>query len=175
MPRLRLHGLAIAAGAILLASCTSDSRSPLAPAEPLRASSPSATLIECVVDSTRSVTTTIGPLGGVLQLGAHKISIPLNAVPSPTEFTLTVPASRYMEVEVRANGTEHFRFSQPVQLTIDYSRCVRSDIDKKNLRIFYIDRQTKAILEDLGGVDDKTARTVTTDTDHFSGFSVGSN
>lgn len=177
MTRLHLRGLALAAGAFLLASCTEDTRSTLAPDEALFASNSSATLVECAADTTRSVTATIGALGGSIQLGAHRMSLPLNAVTLPTEFTLTVPASKYVEVDIRANGQEHYQFNAPVELTVDYSRCTRSniDLDKTSLGIFYIDGATKAILEDMGGVDDKTTRTVTTTTDHLSGYAVGQN
>lgn len=177
MTRFHLRGLALAAGAVLLASCADGTRSTLAPDDALRASNESATLIECSADSTRSVTATIGALGGSIELGAHRMSLPLNAVTVPTEFTLTVPASKYMEVDIRANGQEHHQFNTPVELTVDYSRCTRSNIDleKTSLKIFYIDSGTKAILEDMGGVDDKATRTVTTSTDHLSGYAIGEN
>lgn len=133
-----------------------------------------ATLLECPVDVTRSVSATIGIDGGVLSLDGHEVAIPVGAVLLPTEFTLTVPASNYVEIDVRAAGQEHFDFLEPVALTISYSRCTRSNIDKKTLRVFYIDSASNAILEDLGGTDDKTARSVTTSTDHLSDYALGS-
>jgi hypothetical protein len=86
--------------------------------------------------------------------------------------TLTVPPSKYVEIEVRVNGLPHFQFAQPVTVVLDYSRCTRSDIDRAPLSVWNIDPLTKALLEDMGGVDDKSARTVTFTTDHFSGYAI---
>jgi hypothetical protein len=38
--------------------------------------------------------------------------------------------------------------------------------------VWHIDPLTKTFLEDMGGVDDKVARTVTFSTDHFSGYAI---
>ena len=129
-------------------------------------------LVECPSDVTRSTSGTIGPLGGSLELGGTRITIPASAVLLPTEFSLTLPASNYMEIDVRAAGTEHFSFEVPVEVVIDYSRCTRSNIDKAPLSAWHIDTETKALLENMNGEDNKTARTVTFQTDHFSGFSI---
>lgn len=140
---------------------------------PLATTSTGPALLECPVDTTASKTATIDLLGGTLELDGHKLVIPANAVLLPTEFTLTVPASKYVEVDIKAAGEEHFQFEQPVSLTLSYARCSRSNIEKENLKVFYIDSATKSILEDMGGTDDKTSRTVTTGTDHLSGYAIG--
>lgn len=164
----------IPAAALSLAAC-SDALAP-APApvatEPGLSLASAPSILECPIDTTRSVSATIGLLGGTLELDGHRLVIPLNAVLLPTEFTLTVPASNYMEVRVTAAGQEHFEFLQPVSLTLSYGRCSRSNIEKENLRIFHIDGNN-AILEDMGGTDDKAARTVTTSSDHLSDYAIG--
>lgn len=162
--------------AVGAAGCLDSGTSPVALPDgaALRSStSYGATLLECPVDVTRSVSATIGLDGGVLSLDGHHLAIPVGAVLVPTEFTLTVPASNYVEIDVRAAGQEHFDFNEPVALTISYSRCNRTNIDGKALRVFYIDSASKAILEDLGGSDDKTVRAVTTSTDHLSDYALG--
>lgn len=171
---IRFNALALAA-VVTIASCSDAGRAEriTAPETPDLATSTGPTLLECPTDQTKSVTGTIDLLGGTLELDGHKIVFPANAVLLPTEFTLTVPASNYMEIDVKAAGKDHFQFEKPVSMTISYTRCTRSNIDKNNLKIFYIDSGTKAILEDMGGVDDKTAKTVTTSTDHFTGYSIG--
>lgn len=156
---------------IFVAGCADGPATPLE-FQPQHAVSTGAVLVECPSDVARSTTGTIGPLGGALELDGTRITIPALALLLPTEFRLTLPASKYMEVEVRAGGAEHFSFEVPVSIAIDYSRCSRSNIDKEPLRAWHIDTQTKALLEDMGGVDDKTARTVTFQTDHLSGFSI---
>lgn len=167
--------LAAAAATLVLASCAPDAGRISAPESALATSTTyGATLLECPASTTRSVSADIGVLGGTLQLDNHRLHVPRGAVMGQARrFTLTVPASNYMDVEIRADGNAHFQFDAPVSVTIDYSRCTRSNIDKQNLRIFYIDPVTKQILADMGGVDDKTNTIVTTDTDHLSGYAIG--
>lgn len=133
-----------------------------------------ATLLECPTGVTRSTSATIGLLGGVLELDGHRLVIPAQALLVPTEFTLTVPASNYVEIDVRAGDQDHFEFLEPIALTISYDRCTRSNIDDKTLRVYHVDSGSKAILEDLGGIDDKQVRAVTASTDHLSDYALGS-
>lgn len=171
--RIPVLALLVAALAGCVDSTTAPARQPAS--EPLRAtSSYGATLLQCPIDVTRSTSLTIGFLGGVLELDGHSVRIPLGAVLAPTEFTLSVPASNYVEIDVRANGQEHFEFLEPVALTISYGRCTRSNIDRASLRVYHVDSESKAILEDLGGSDDKVLRAVTTSTDHLSDYALGS-
>lgn len=162
--------------ATALAACAPDAGPSrlTAPDAPSLSTTYGATLIECPASETQSATASIGPLGGEVRVGAHSMVVPPLAVAGLGEtFTLTVPASNYLEVRIRAGDREHFQFEKPVTVTLDYSRCTRSNIDKADLRVLYIDPATKQILEDMGGVDDKDARTVTIGTDHLSGYAIG--
>lgn len=164
------------AAALLASACTPDAANPVAgPLDPARSTTFGATLLECPVGVSSSTSSLIGPLGGILELNGHRVVVPPLAVAVPTTLTLTEPASNYVEVEVGAAGTEHYEFLRPIALTLSYARCTRNNTEDENLRIFYIDPATKAILEDLGGTDDKTVRTVSTSTDHLSGYAVGGN
>jgi hypothetical protein len=131
-------------------------------------------LVQCPTDESQSVSALLGVLGGEVSVGGHRVIVPPDALPllGLSLVTLTVPASKYVEIEVRVNGLPHFQFAQPLTLVVDYSRCSRSNIDHEPLRVWYIDPVTKAFIEDMGGVDDKIARTVTFATDHFSGYAV---
>lgn len=159
-------------GVLLLTSC-GDAGDPLAlaPAEPSFASS-GPVLVECPTETSDSATGTIGVLGGVVALGQHALRLPLQAVLVPREFSVATPVSNYMELTVRASGEESFLFNRPGTITIDYSRCTRSNIDKAPLSVWQIDPQTKELLEHMGGVDDKDARTVTFETGHLSTFAI---
>lgn len=170
-----LRALAFPAALAALASCTPDVDPArlTAPDAPARSTAFGATLVECPANQTQTSSALIGALGGTLSVGNHRMVVPPLAVLGLGTFTMTVPASNYLEVEIRANGQEHYQFHRPVTLTLDYSRCTRSNIDKSPLRIFYIDPVNKQILQDLGGVDDKAARTVTVGTNHLSGYAIG--
>lgn len=91
---------------------------------------------------------------------------------APTLLQVTIPASRYMEIDVSAVGFASFVFQQPVSITIDYSRCNRSDLDQQTLNVWHIDPITKQLLENMGGSDDKTSRRITFTTGHLSGYAV---
>ena len=170
--------LALAASLALAgaASCTADRVSSPRPAE--RSSllgfggSASSALLTCPTGPASSVTSTIGPLGGLLAVGNTQVVIPANAVLAPTTFTLTVPSSKYVEIEVTAAGSEHFLFELPVTVTIDYSRCGRSNIDLRPLAVWNIDPETKALLEPMPSVDNKLTKSVLFTTLHFSGYAV---
>ena len=174
MPTRSLPWLALAAAA-LLGSC-SDSP-PTAPAAdaPRAASSLSApVLLECprAVGATRDAA--IGPAGGVLRLEGNRLAVPAGAVPEEQTFQAELPASRFVEVDFRVAGRGSYRFARPVTLTIDYSRCARADALRAPLHVYYVDAESKQILEDLGGVDDKAARRITTQSWHLSDYAVGS-
>jgi hypothetical protein len=159
-----------------LAACAPDSDTSrlTAPDAPSLSATYGATLVECPASETLTATASVGPTGGEVRVGAHRMVVPPLAVVGPAKtFTLTVPASNYMEVQIRAGNQQHFQFNRPVSVTLDYSRCTRSNIEKGDLRVLYVDPVTKQILQDMGGVDDKDARTVTIDTDHLSGYAIG--
>jgi hypothetical protein len=175
--RTRFH-LAIAAVLAIVggASCRSDYAAAPQPAErsALHGLNDTKTsLITCPAAETDAVyTSTIGPLGGVLAAGNMLVVIPADAVPSDTKFTLTIPASKYVEMQVTTDVSEHFEFKLPVTVTLDYGRCGRSNLDKGPLSAWYIDWTTKELLYPMVSVDDKLARTITFSTMHFSGYAV---
>lgn len=129
-------------------------------------------LISCPNPTTQSVTSRIGPSGGVLAIGSTSVVIPLGAVLFPEDFTLTVPASQYAEIRVRAGSAEHYLFQTPVSMTIDYSRCASPALDQEALSAWNIDENSKALLEPMTSVDEKVTHTVVFTTIHLSGYAV---
>ena len=172
-----------ALAAVLLAagtSCTGDSVSgvPTQPPAstlsiPLLGGTSAPTLLQCEPPATAdSVTSVIGALGGTLSLGATSVVIPQNAVLVPTTFTLTVPASRLVEISVKAAGTDHYLFQQPVIVTIDYGRCAGSLSLLTPVTAWHIDEVTKAPLEPMLGLDVRLLHTIAFYTGHLSGYAV---
>jgi len=129
-------------------------------------------LIQCPTSTTQSVTSKIGVAGGVLSIGNTTVVIPLGAVLFPEDFTLTVPASQYAEIRVRAGSAEHYLFQTPVSMTIDYSRCASPALDRKALSAWNIDESSKALLEPMVSVDEKLTHTIVFTTIHLSGYAV---
>lgn len=130
-------------------------------------------LLQCDPPVAAGTTTgVIGPLGGLLSIGGTRVLIPANAVLAPTAFRLTVPASRLVEISVRAGDAEHFLFEQPVLVTIDYGRCADAVPLSSPLSVWHIDETSKSLLENMSAVDLRLLHTITFYTGHLSGYAV---
>jgi hypothetical protein len=129
-------------------------------------------LVFCPSATTQSTTSVIDGLGGVLSVAGTSVSIPVGALLAPANVTLTVPASPYMEIEVSVEGSDHFIFELPVVISLNYSRCTSFLVRFLPVHAWYIDSETKALLERMPGIDDKLTRTVTFPTTHFSGYAI---
>lgn len=130
-------------------------------------------VLRCGSATEESRTKTIGSGTTIVNLRGHQLKIPAGAAPAGTEITLSVPASERVEVHIRANGQEQFRFGAPVELTISYARCRDEDLPRGDLHIYRLTPDLADIEQDLGGRDDRRGKKVTTDLDHLSGYLVG--
>jgi hypothetical protein len=129
-------------------------------------------LIECPVGETATASAIIGIAGGIVSAGGTSIAIPANALLGDALVTVTVPASRFVEVDISVAGSEHFEFEVPVVVTMSYARCARGNIDLSPLAAWYIDSDTKQLLERMPSIDNKLLRTVTFTTPHLSGYAI---
>jgi len=129
-------------------------------------------LVACPRTESRSVSKTIGMLGGSLELEGTSVVVPVGALALPTTITLTLPASPYLEVDFTANQLQHFEFPVAVHVTLDYSRCDRRALAARPVTAWYIDTPTKKLLEPMRASDDRDARRVSFPTIHFSGYSI---
>jgi hypothetical protein len=164
-PRFRPAIAALAFALVGVASCDT---SPTPPPDPS-----TARLVVCPTTTTRSTQAIIGPLGGLVNLGNTIVGIPAGALSVPTLITVTIPASQYMEVRVQANDiTELFRFNKDIGIRIDYSRCTDPALATTKVNVWHIREDTKELLEFMGGVDNKSNRTVEFSTDHLSAYAV---
>jgi hypothetical protein len=127
-------------------------------------------LVECTLPDvrTRGDTAVIGAEGGSLAVGRTHVEIPAGAVSSPETFVLTVPATSQVQVEVHAIGYEHYQFAAPVAVTVDYGRCGDLSADGNPLHAWYVEGSDARAIEDMGGVADPIAQTLTFRTPHFS-------
>ncbi len=126
----------------------------------------------CPTARTRTASAVIGRRGGTVALDGHRVTLPPGAVRRPTKITLTAPASRYLEIDLRANDQDHYEFDRPVEVAISYARCKRADLQVRPLNAWYIDPATKAHVETMPGKDDKANRIVTFATSHFSFYAI---
>lgn len=179
--RLKLGGrLGSTLGVALLAVGISCSDAPTAPTTPSNGNQPSQLLglwgsprlLYCPSSETQTTSALIGVDGGTVSLGGTSVTLPLGSLLDATTVELTIPAGQYMEVDLTVNGGQHTTFLQPVVVTIDYSRCNRLSTLLRILSVWNIDPDSKALLENMGGVDDKLLQTITFTTLHFSGFAI---
>jgi hypothetical protein len=173
---IHLRRLLALPAALLLAACAdSGPQSPLAPSEARLSTASAPTLVECPTTTDSEGSALLGLLGGSVHVNGHRLDAPIGAVLSLLGFEAEVHPSPFLEVEFHARGLLTYHFSKPVRITIDYSRCPIENIDGKTLHVLYIDPNTKAILQDLGGIDDRPARKISTTTDHLSDYALGAN
>jgi hypothetical protein len=129
-------------------------------------------LVSCPSSTEQSTTSVIDGLGGILSVAGTTVSIPVGALLAPVTVTLTVPASNYMEIEVKVEGSDHFIFELPVVISLNYSRCNSWLVRLLPVQAWYIDNETNQLLQRMPGIDNKLTRTITFATPHFSGYAI---
>jgi hypothetical protein len=148
------------------------------------ASSSEPTLLACPTTDSVSASGVIDVDGGTVEVNGTSISVPAGAVAGPTEFTVTLPPSDYMEVRVEPTGWEPdsttpigldgrpaFVFHRPVAIEIDYSRC--TDVpDDQLLQAWFLHAETKAPLEHVPGADVRLAHRYYLNTSHLSTYAL---
>jgi hypothetical protein len=178
------------AGAIVLAvatSCDPDQReaadTPTAPV--LSRADVGHRLIEGRVPAglgDHSVSGLIGSNGGSIQLAGHSVTVPAGVIGQPTVFTMTVPASGPVQVELTAVRSGAFGRDrnvgaagfdgQTVTLTLSYAWATNAG-DPTDLVILRMHRDGTA--EPLPVTLDAAGMRVTADLDHFSRYALASN
>ena len=124
-------------------------------------------LLRCSPLPYDSVTQTIGPEGGVINVGTHSLAIPAGALDSAVTITAVAPSDTVNRIQFQPQGLV---FNQAASLTMSYANCnpMTSLVPR---RIAYTD-DLLTILEYLVSVDDRDSRTVTGDLYHFSDYAL---
>lgn len=130
-------------------------------------------LLACPSTDSAAARAVVGPAGGTIGARGTTIVIPAGAVPDSTLFEVVVPASPYMEADIHAVGVDHYVFQTPATITINYARCPAGAVpDDAALQGVYVDTRTYTVLQQMGGVADRSAHKVSFPTDHLSGYIV---
>ena len=173
--------LVLAAGV----SCTSDEA--LGPSEPSHSTAPamlapasqdSSLLLSGLIDTIKnlsllscspqpyaSVTKVVGPGGGTVLVGTHRLVIPAGAL--SRNYTIRAEQVRHRVNSVRFSP-ERLEFARPAKLTMSYANCSPLLLLKK---VVYTDEVLR-ILEPIPSVDDLRTNAVTGDIRHFSRYAV---
>lgn len=118
----------------------------------------------------------IGPDGGSIELGGHRLTVPAGAVARPTRFSLQLLESGYVEVDLRASqrsksGAEvsvgKQGFPTPVILELSYQHV--EGVDRPDaLVVAWV--KPDGSLQPLRSTHDASARSIRAPLDHFSRF-----
>ena len=129
-------------------------------------------LVRCTPPPYDSVTQTVGPGGGTIQVGTTTLSVPAGALDSAVSITAVVPSDTVNHVRFEPQG---LTFLQPASLTMSYANCnTMQSTDPRSTDPRRIAYTTEAlqILEYLPSVDDVSSQTVTGELHHFSDYAI---
>jgi hypothetical protein len=77
--------------------------------------------LNCTPKQLATGSATIGPAGGVLQIGTHRLIVPAGALTNRVLISGTVPAGKPFEIDLQPHGLQ---FRKPAGLILDASSCV---------------------------------------------------
>ncbi|HEY6854539.1 MAG TPA: hypothetical protein VI139_09830 [Gemmatimonadales bacterium] len=169
MKAKRLVPVALVCAAIFAALSCGD-RAPTQPHPDsllLGAVSPSLSLLTCTPLPYDSVTQTVGPAGGTIQVGAYSLVIPDSALDSTVTITAVAPSDTVNAVRFQPQG---LHFNQKASLTMSYANCnVLGALLAKQIAYTTDSLQ---IIDFLPSVDDTASQTVTGSVRHFSEYAL---
>lgn len=112
----------------------------------------------------------IGPEGGEIGFGPHKLRIPVNALKVPTVITAEAPPSLTVEAQLGPHGLE-FDARYPANLELNYKHCLGLPRNLLSKKIVYVN-DLYEILEVTLSEDKKDRGLVNGKLFHFSGYIV---
>ena len=122
-------------------------------------------LLSCSTQPYTKTTQVVGPQGGIILVGTHRLVIPAGALRQATTITAEQVPGRVNSVRFLPEG---LKFDRPAVLTLSYGNCSPLLLLK---RVVYTDELLR-ILELLPSLDNRNAKTVTGTVRHFSRYAV---
>lgn len=124
-------------------------------------------LLSCTPLAYDSVTQTIGPEGGTIQVGVNTLWIPGGALDTAVSITAVVTPDSVNRVRFQPEGLS---FQQPAALVMGYANCdlLGSTLPK---RVAYT-TDAQQILDYLPSLDDRESQTVRGWLRHFSDYAI---
>ena len=124
-------------------------------------------LVACPKQDYARTVQTVGPNGGTIVVGGHKLVIPRNALTRNVTITAEAPADYVASVKFQPEGLQ---FARPAKLTLDYSDCPLARLSLFKSIAYTTD--LLAILDILNAQDNIITAKISTDLDHFSRYAV---
>lgn len=124
-------------------------------------------LVACPRQDYARTVQTVGPNGGTINVGGHRLVIPRNALTRNVTITAEAPADYVASVKFQPEGLQ---FAKPARLTLDYSDCPLARLDLFKHIAYTTD--LLSILDLLNGTDNILTAKISADLDHFSRYAV---
>jgi hypothetical protein len=77
-------------------------------------------LVSCNVRTTHTASAEIGPLGGVLRVGPHSLTVPPYALRERVRISAVADKGQHVQIKFEPQG---LTFRRPTLLTMSYSEC----------------------------------------------------
>jgi hypothetical protein len=122
-------------------------------------------LLTCAPQQYAVTRTVVGPAGGVINVGAHRLTIPAGALSAPVAVTAEQVRGNTNSVRFQPAG---LTFAKPATLTLSYKNCLLPPLSS---RVVYTDEQLR-ILELIPSLDLRLSRSVNGFIRHFSRYAV---
>jgi hypothetical protein len=122
-------------------------------------------LLTCSPQPYAQTKAVVGPAGGTIVVGAHRLTIPAGALSSPVTITAEQIRGAVNSVRLQPAG---LKFAKAATLTLSYSNCLLPPLTK---RVVYTDEQLR-ILELIPSLDLRLSRSVNGSILHFSRYAV---
>jgi hypothetical protein len=122
-------------------------------------------LLTCAPQPYAVNTALVGPAGGTITVGAHKLVIPVGALSQPTLITAEQIRGSTNSVRFQPAG---LTFAKPATLTLSYSNCLLPPL---GAQVVYTDEQLR-VLERILSIDLRLSRSVNGFIRHFSRYAV---
>jgi len=124
-------------------------------------------LLQCTPLPYDSVTQTIGPEGGIIQVGPHTFTVPAGALDTDVTITAVTPSDTVNRIQFQPEGLV---FNGYTTLRMSYANCslLGSLLPK---RIAYVSADL-AVLDYLPSLDNVLTQTVRAKLQHFSEYAI---
>ncbi len=169
----RLLLVPVLAIALVGVACSREQSNPLDPQTPVISASKGASggvqLIECDPLPAQTSSATIGILGGVINIGPHRLLVPPGALLAPKTITARIVAGDSTNsVQFAPEG---LRFTAAALLSLSYDNCKHKGMFKK-MQVVYTSGDLRNILELLPSIDNPIKKSVTATIAHFSRYAI---
>ena len=123
-------------------------------------------LVACQAHGTLTASATVGPHGGVIQVGGDQLVIPGGALDESTLITATIPAGTLADIEFQPQG---LHFQKPAVLVLSTAGCSVGGGTPQH--VVYLDADGQ-ILETLDANPAQGGNGVVARIGHFSSYAV---